>query len=201
MDRLAISSVKVMSESQLLGREEVESFIERLRWDTDDMPCSFFTSQLHYQMAKTSLLVIDWWLIRNFSESNIKKENDETDQEMMAVCQREFDTYGKFIDTFEQSNLVTKNSIDYFTYLIRTKQNNYLIHDSVDIGSCFNIISKLIALARNLCEIDLNNSFLLQVHISILAEIGDKTSLFKIAHRLIGMCYFHGETLYTVCIY
>ena len=82
-------------------------------------------------------LKLVYCLIRNFSESNIKKENDETDQEMMAVCQREFDTYGKFIDTFEQSNLVTKNSIDYFTYLIRTKQNNYLIHDSVDIGSNF----------------------------------------------------------------
>ena len=41
-------------------------------------------------------------------------------------------------------------------------------------------------IANNLCEIDLSNSYLLQVHISILAEIGDKTALFKIAHRLIG---------------
>lgn len=62
----------------------------------------------------------------------------------MAVCQREFDTYGKFIDSFEHSNLVTKNSIDYFTYLIRTKQNNYLIHDSVDIGEQLCSLSMLI---------------------------------------------------------
>lgn len=41
MDRLAISSVKVMSESQLLGREEVESFIERLRLFISDQIFNF----------------------------------------------------------------------------------------------------------------------------------------------------------------
>jgi len=137
MDRHAISSIRAMSETQLLNREEMESFIERL------------------------------------SESTMKKESDESDaQEMLAVCKREFDTYGRYVHTFKGSNLVTTQSIDYFTYLIRTKQNNYLIHDSMKI-------------ATNLCEIDLSNSYLLQVHISILAEIGDKTALFKISHRLI----------------
>ena len=84
---------------------------------------------------------------------------------------------------------MTTQSIDYFTYLIRTKQNNYLIHDSLKIGKfCFfrERFLKLRHEATNLCEIDLSNSYLLQVHISILAEIGDKTALFKISHRLIG---------------
>lgn len=36
---------------------------------------------------------------------------------------------------------------------------------------------------------------MLQVHISILAEIGDKTSLFKIAHRLIGTVKINFENL------
>ena len=31
----------------------------------------------------------------------MKKESDEADQEMLAVCKREFDTYGHHIETFK----------------------------------------------------------------------------------------------------
>ena len=81
MDRHAISSIRAMSETQLLNREEMESFIERL--------------------SESSMMIKS----KGESGDNQNHENGAGGggdaAEMLAVCKREFDTYGRYIETFK----------------------------------------------------------------------------------------------------
>lgn len=112
------------------------------------------------------------FLERLAESSSNSQEKSKENMEMMNVFKQEFDQNGSQLMEEIDDHLLSKSSIDYYIYMIKTKLNNYMIHDSI-------------LLAETMGQIDPNNSYLLQVYIGCLAETNNSIELYKIAHRLI----------------